>query len=275
MGLDQQRREGADLVRPGTVGHAAERILLAPAGAELQHHRAELLGEERMRPGHLHADPAECRFKAEARFDANQHQVERVGKAVDDFPLAARRARAHPKARKIEAGECRDHADEIKLHDRRAVAAQPHQSEHGDWKRDHQAEAEKRIGTRRIFLLVARGHEPAPEGRVLGIHQRNSRLLDRSDQRHPRAARIMDAQALDRAFGIPAAYRRRPADQAPAELLALFQHHDQAIGDSDHCHEQQQQQRYPCGVIGEEIVHQPILSGRSCAGSNRIRWHKG
>ncbi len=93
MRLDEEGGEGANLVGPGPVGHAAQRVLLATSGAKLQNDRAQLLGEQGVGPGHFHADATERRLQAKARFDADQHQVERIGKAVDDLALAARRAR--------------------------------------------------------------------------------------------------------------------------------------------------------------------------------------
>ena len=40
-----------------------------------------------MRRDHFHADPRERRFQPQSRLDADEHQVERIGKAVDDLLL--------------------------------------------------------------------------------------------------------------------------------------------------------------------------------------------
>ena len=110
-----KRREGADLVGAGAVGHAPQRILVAAAGAKLEHDRAELLGEQRMRRRHFHADPGEGRFEAKAGLDADQHQVERIGKAVDDLALAAVGLGADEQAGQIEAAAPRRSMREIEL----------------------------------------------------------------------------------------------------------------------------------------------------------------
>ena len=71
------------------IRHPPQGILVAAAGAKLQHDRAELLGQPWVRIRHFHADPGERRFQAEPRLDADQHQVEGIGKSVDDLALPA------------------------------------------------------------------------------------------------------------------------------------------------------------------------------------------
>ena len=88
---------------PGAVGHSPKRILVAAPGPQLEHDRAELLREQRVRGGHFHADARECRFEAEAGLDADEHQVERIGKGVDQRLLAPVGLGADEQARQVEA----------------------------------------------------------------------------------------------------------------------------------------------------------------------------
>ena len=82
-------------------------------GAKLEHHRAQLLREERMGGGHFLADAGEGRFEPQSSFDADQHQVERVGKGVDDFLLTALGANANQQRRHVKPRKRRGHQHEI------------------------------------------------------------------------------------------------------------------------------------------------------------------
>jgi hypothetical protein len=82
--ISRSQRRGFHRLRRGRPCAAAH--LLAAAGAKLEHDRAKLLGSKGA-TGHFHADAAEG-ASSPARFDADQHQVERIGKAVDDVRCA-------------------------------------------------------------------------------------------------------------------------------------------------------------------------------------------
>ena len=61
---------------------------MASSGAKLEHHRSELFREPRMRGGDFHADPSESRLETKPRFDAHEHEIERIGEAIDELALS-------------------------------------------------------------------------------------------------------------------------------------------------------------------------------------------
>ena len=96
VGLNQHRDERRDIVDAGAVGEIAQRVGARLAGAQLEVDQPQLVGQILVRERQLFADALQRLVEAEARFDADHEQVERVGQRQPDpmLPLLGHPRRA-------------------------------------------------------------------------------------------------------------------------------------------------------------------------------------
>src|SRR5207245_7636814 len=78
-----QRLQVADAV---PLAESAERLLARPPAAQLERHRRELLAERVLHRRPFLADAGDRGVQAEARLEADDHEIERVGEDDGDLP---------------------------------------------------------------------------------------------------------------------------------------------------------------------------------------------
>ena len=84
FGLDDHGGERSHVVDSGADAQVAQHVAPRPAHLELEVGDGELFADHRARMGQLAGDPAHGRVEPQAGLDADDHQVERVGKAQED-----------------------------------------------------------------------------------------------------------------------------------------------------------------------------------------------
>ena len=112
-------------------------IFVAAACTQLKDDHAELLRKTRMRSRHFHSDAGKCGFQSQARLDANEHQIERVGEAVDEIPLPPVGASADVDVRQIEPQRRGSDQADVQLDDAGAGPVQPEKGENEQWQGDN------------------------------------------------------------------------------------------------------------------------------------------
>ena len=99
VGLDQHGDERVQIVDAGAIRQIAQRVRSAGAGEQLEAHEPKLAREIDVRELELLRDARHRLVESEARLDADDHQVERIGERQPDAVLALLRF-----AREDEAG---------------------------------------------------------------------------------------------------------------------------------------------------------------------------
>ncbi len=264
--LNEQGRESPDFVDSGAVGHAPERVLAAPPGAKLEHHGAILLGEQRVRRGHFHADPGESGFEAKTRLDADEHQVERIRECIHDLALAAIGLGPDEDARSIESQDRRDDEQQIELEDARSSSAGPQENQHEHRQRHDRDQPHKRVDPRRDRRGISGRGELPPQGFILGIDEREAGPLDRIDELEPGALRIAAAQRTgvhDRKI----AGRRCIGEAMPGGVTRRHRRCREIDQGGDRDEQAEKRRAFQDRICGDDLEHLVTPSGRPCAGS--------
>ena len=99
VGLHQHRDERRHVIDAGAIGEIVQGVGTRNAGAQLEVDQAEFVGQIGMGEGELVADALNRLIEAEARFDADHEEIERIGQRQADAMLPPLRLAAQRHAR--------------------------------------------------------------------------------------------------------------------------------------------------------------------------------
>ena len=102
IGLDKNRRQRSKVVHTGSLAQLVEYVISLPSHLQLEVAEVQFFADDAVRFLHFLGDAAHGLVQAETGLDADDHQVERIGKAEKDGFLAFSADEPNDDVREIE-----------------------------------------------------------------------------------------------------------------------------------------------------------------------------
>ena len=191
LGLNDHRDEAVHFFHAGAQRQVAQGTLARRTGAQLQVHQAHLVAQHLALVNHVVGHAIERRLGAQPGLHAHRHEVECIGKRLEDFSLAQEHhARQHHIGQVVADRRSQQQPhQQVGALDRRAQQGEAGKGDHRQADREDRLHAEK--GRRRRSIADARIDETPPQRRRLEAFSRRRQLGQR-----PRRTR----QPVDPAF---------------------------------------------------------------------------
>src|SRR5690348_5840796 len=134
-----------------------------------------------MRTGHLHADPRECSFETEARFDTDEHEVKSVREGIDQLPLPSVGFGANEHVGKIKSHYRGNDEREIQLQHARRRTSDPEQPKDEDRESYDHDQTNKRVNSWRKGLGIPGSDQLLAKSHILRVDEADAAFFDRVD----------------------------------------------------------------------------------------------